>query len=300
MSWTRLNSSRRYSVLYSCHSSGVNTSQLGCVTLDNASNNDTAMREFEDLVNSNPTSTIPFDADGNRIRYAINDPDGHARVLQLVNDLTDDICSKVRSIIGACRASGQRRNDLTNTIKQGREDGSWSDMPILQLLRDIDIRWSSTYNSHDRLLILYSAIHFWLGRPSQASLVHHQLTQSQLQLLTDIQDILRPAHAAQELLSAEKTPTLSLALPAFELMLEAWMALQKVHMDLSHYIGVGMEKVIKYVTKGRKSRVYALAMIINPTIKLEWIKQHWPAADAKQAEEWMIDAVRLHSVCQIV
>jgi hypothetical protein len=75
-----------------------------------------------------------------------------------------------------------------------------------------------------------------------------------------IQAILLVPHAAQELLSAEKTPTLSVALPAYELLLNSWLHLQTELPMLKHYIGVGIDKIQEYVDKGRKSRIYALAM----------------------------------------
>jgi hypothetical protein len=116
----------------------------------------------------------------------------------------------------------------------------------------------------------------------------------------------------QELLSAEKTPTLSLALPIFELLIIKWLELQTELPELGHYIGVGIAKIQEYVIKGRKSRIYALAMstslqpfkftseremqVINPTMKLGWIQEHWPADDAHKAEEWMIDTVRIMPV----
>ncbi|KAF7318939.1 Dimer-Tnp-hAT domain-containing protein [Mycena chlorophos] len=292
---------------------------MGCMTLDNASNNDTAMAELADLINADRDATIPFHEDGNRIRcyghiiniaaqtlmkeikenptaplYTDGAPDfeseDYGRVLDLVADLEKDICGMVRAIVSACRASGQRREDLASTIKQGNDDGTWL-LPLLQLLRDCETRWSSTYNSNDRVFVLYPAIHHWLERPAQAAIKHLQLSSSQLQLLSDLQTILQPAHYAQELLSAEQAPTLSLALPAFELLLQAWLALQKIMPDFEHYIGVGVNKIIEYVNKGRKSRIYALAMIINPTVKIEWLEQHWLPEDVKQAEEWIIEAM---------
>lgn len=53
---------------------------------------------------------------------------------------------------------------------------------------------------------------------------------------------------------------LPMALPAYELLLNAWRKLQPVIPELSHYIWVGIEKIEEYVAKGRKSHVYALAM----------------------------------------
>ncbi|KAF7372508.1 Dimer-Tnp-hAT domain-containing protein [Mycena venus] len=87
----------------------------------------------------------------------------------------------------------------------------------------------------------------------------------------------------------EKTPTLSMALPAFELLLKSWLQMQQTLPELAHYIGVGIAKIQEYVNKGRKSRIYALAMIINPTMKMHWIEENWPVSDALNAEEWMIE-----------
>ncbi|KAF9523888.1 hypothetical protein CPB83DRAFT_750385, partial [Crepidotus variabilis] len=87
--------------------------------------------------------------------------------------------------------------------------------------------------------------------------------------------VLEKAHSAQELLSAEKTPTLSAALPAFELLLVAWTNLQKEIPEISHYIVVSVMKIREYVEKSRSSRIYALAIMINPAYKMDWINEHW-------------------------
>ncbi|PPR08201.1 hypothetical protein CVT24_001388 [Panaeolus cyanescens] len=94
----------------------------------------------------------------------------------------------------------------------------------------------------------------------------------------------------QELLSFEKTPTLSVALPAFEILVDSWLTLQQTIPELAHYIGVGIAKIQEYVTKGRKSRIYALAMIINPSSKLTWMEQQWSSDEVANAREWMIEA----------
>lgn len=72
--------------------------------------------------------------------------------------------------------------------------------------------------------------------------------------------MLEVAHSAQELLSAEKTPTLSVALPAYEIMVENLIMLQATIPELAHYIGVAIAKLQQYIALGRKSRIYALAM----------------------------------------
>ena len=79
-------------------------------------------------------------------------------------------------------------------------------------------------------------------------------------VLRDIHQIIEVPHTAQELLSSERTPTLSMALPAYELLERKWTQLQSTIWELSHYIGVGIDKLKQYVNEGRKTRIYAFSM----------------------------------------
>jgi len=96
--------------------------------------------------------------------------------------------------------------------------------------------------------------------PKYAHLKSSLFTQAEYQALHDIYNILESPHTAQELLSGEKVPTLALAIPAFEKLVESWVEKQKAIPMLSHYIGVGIAKIQEYIQKGRASRIYALAM----------------------------------------
>lgn len=78
--------------------------------------------------------------------------------------------------------------------------------------------------------------------------------------MKDIHQILEIPHAAQQLLSSSRTPSLSMALPAFEVLVEAWKNTRTIIPELSHYIDVGIVKIDEYVVKSRKSRAHALAM----------------------------------------
>jgi hypothetical protein len=96
--------------------------------------------------------------------------------------------------------------------------------------------------------------------PKQIELAHLLFTEPEYQALHDIQVILSIPHAAQELLLAEKTPTLSMALPAYKMIITGWLNLQKEIPALAHYISVGIYKLQEYVSLGRKSQIYAMAM----------------------------------------
>ncbi|KAJ7464855.1 hypothetical protein B0H11DRAFT_2159707 [Mycena galericulata] len=264
---------------------------MGMMTLDSASNNNTAMEELQelfiqelvDLLNDVPDLPVFFSADAELKLYA--------------EALESDPVGNSRQIVAACRASGQRRADVKQIIIDGNKKLLWQSadhgvLRVVQLLRDCETRWSSTYLMSDRVIELYPAVQCFLNHPQQTAIAHLLFKPLQYQVLHDIQAILAVPHAAQELLSAEKTPTLSAALPAFEMLLESWLNLQQELPMLAHYIGVGIVKIQEYAAKGRKTRAYALAMILNPTMKMDWITNHWPADDAAQAEEWMIEAVQ--------
>ncbi|KAF5369673.1 hypothetical protein D9615_010259 [Tricholomella constricta] len=285
---------------------------LGQFTLDNAGNNNTTLRRLVELLKRDG---IEYSEDGNRVRcfpHVINiatqtiikelkeNPTqpiqtdlvslsdsvpntellGHDSPQQYVAALVADPVGKTRSLVAACRKSGQRRSDLSTVIKNGNNDGSWT-LRILQLLRDCETRWSSTHLMTGRALDLYPAIERFLQLPKQIDLVHLLFTETEFQVLHDIQTILSIPHAAQELLSAEKTPTLSMALPAYEMIITAWLNLQKKIPILAHYIGVGIHKL--------QDSIYLALPVINPEVKLDWITTHWSSADAANAKEWIIE-----------
>ncbi|KAF8416610.1 ribonuclease H-like domain-containing protein [Boletus edulis BED1] len=250
--------------------------QLGQITMDNASNNNSML---ESMAKELKKRKIPFDADGNRIRLYILE--AYAAVLK------NDPVGHCRDIVAACRVSGQRRRRLRAVIKEGNESGFWrgklpdgtATLPVVQLLRDCVTRWSSTFKMTDRVILLNPAIQSFLQERQNADIAHLNLDAKTMAVLQDIQQVIEIPHTAQELLSSERTPTLSMALPAYEQLAVKWKELQSTIWELAHYIGVGLEKLEKYRNEGRKTRIYAFAMILNPGSKFEWIKTYCTRVD---------------------
>lgn len=104
--------------------------------------------------------------------------------------------------------------------------------------------------------------------------------------------MLSVAHNAQELLSAEKTPTLALAFPVYETVIEAWEQLCSRIPELSFAIQSGIDKLQEYVGRTRQASVHSLAMVVNPSLKFEWIDQHWATEEASQAREVVKEKVK--------
>jgi hypothetical protein len=75
--------------------------------------------------------------------------------------LATDPIAKCRKMVSSCHASGQRCEDFELTISEGNESGVFCDrtgttvvVPSLELLRDVDTRWSSIFLMIDRVLDL--------------------------------------------------------------------------------------------------------------------------------------------------
>ncbi|OAX33962.1 hypothetical protein K503DRAFT_869222 [Rhizopogon vinicolor AM-OR11-026] len=193
--------------------------------------------------------------------------------------LENDPIGKCHEIISACRHSGQRCRPLQAVIEAGNANGYWrgklSDgedkIPVLRLLQDCPTRWSSTFKIIDRVLILYPAIQSFIQEIQNSNIAHLSMDSKDLGVLRDIHQIIEVSHAAQELPTAERTPTLSMALSSYELLKNKWSELKQTIWELSHYIDFGLDKLTEYIHESRKTRIYALAMIINPSIKLEWM-----------------------------
>jgi hypothetical protein len=92
------------------------------------------------------------------------------------------------------------------------------------------------------------------------ALSHVALSQNQLLVLDDIRTFLRVPHGVQELVSGEKTPTLSVVLPLYE-KLNALLGLLINRLPrLAYAIEATKAKLAEYLKKSRKARIYALAM----------------------------------------
>ena len=75
--------------------------------------------------------------------------------------LKADVLGTAQKLVATCRVSGKRREEFLATILEGNLDETWVDddgKPIsreaLQLLRDCETRWSSTFLMVDRVLVM--------------------------------------------------------------------------------------------------------------------------------------------------
>ena len=86
---------------------------------------------------------------------------GEVTVDEYLEALTSDVLGTARKLIAACRTPGKRREEFCDTIHEGNRIGRWTDdggdavsQEALQLLRDCETRWSSTFFMVDRVLLM--------------------------------------------------------------------------------------------------------------------------------------------------
>ncbi|KAG2076651.1 hypothetical protein BDR04DRAFT_1204782 [Suillus decipiens] len=218
--------------------------------MDNASNNDIFMLELEIELEMRG---ISFDHAGNHPRcfpYVVNlavqailkelkenpvvpvlEAPAHLSALTdlhvYTNTLSNEPIRQCCGIVNACRHSGQHHHCLQAVIEEGNNNGYWKSklpddketLPVLQLLQDCSTHWSSTFKMIDHVLTLHLEI-------QNADLAHLSMDLKDVNVLHDIHQIIEVPHAAQELLTSEHTPTLSMALPTYELLQTKWTKLK--------------------------------------------------------------------------
>ncbi|KAK6992491.1 ribonuclease H-like domain-containing protein, partial [Favolaschia claudopus] len=247
--------------------------QLGWVTLDNASNNDTFMAK---LAAEFRTRRIPFDIVNRRIRcfphivnlackavlsaitdmdFAASDaPDFNRDAGEEAHTFLDAIArDPVATIRTSIRASSLRRQYFSEVLKALQQKD-------LQLLRDVDTRWSSTLLMIDRAILLRLAIDKFLDDAQFPDLVKYKLSDAEWEALDIFRRILAVPHAFQQKLSGEKTPTLGNALPAFEAMISQWEKQKAQYPEATHIIQQGIDKLTTYRERVENVPAYILSM----------------------------------------
>jgi hypothetical protein len=104
------------------------------------------------------------------------------------------------------------------------------------------------------------AIEQFLMKPKHHDISHHALSDIALRVLDDIRTFLRVPHIVQEIVSAEKTPTLSIVLPIYEKLIVMLSNLRAQLPEIAHAINASIEKLEQYLGYSRRTKIYGLAM----------------------------------------
>ncbi|KAJ6588083.1 hypothetical protein B0H19DRAFT_921879, partial [Mycena capillaripes] len=104
------------------------------------------------------------------------------------------------------------------------------------------------------------AIDKFLSDPQFRDLHKYKLGDKEWEALEAFKRIMAVPHAFQQRLSAEKTPTLGDALPAFEAMIKAWQAQQVKYPETAHIVQKGIDKLELYQERVEHVPAYILSM----------------------------------------
>ncbi|KAI0060763.1 hypothetical protein BV25DRAFT_1806882, partial [Artomyces pyxidatus] len=178
--------------------------------------------------------------------------------------LKEDPVGKCRSVVGACRDSSMRREDFLKEIEAGNKAKVWKDgteavqLRVVQLLRDVETRWSSTFLMIDRALELSQAVNsFMSSRDALAGLV---LTPTDYEVLSDIRNFLSIPHETQQELSFEQTPTLPHVIPSYELLVTMLRDAQVTLPRIRPAIQEAIRKIEEYMNIERQKPIYAVSI----------------------------------------
>ncbi|KAJ7595850.1 hypothetical protein C8J56DRAFT_730494, partial [Mycena floridula] len=121
--------------------------------------------------------------------------------------------------------------------------------------------WSSTLLMIERaILLLQQAITLFLQKDDFSDLRSYMLDDDKWDDLELYKRILAVPHAFQQKLSAEKTPTLCNALPAYEAMMKVWREMRDEIPQMSAVIDAGLNKLESYLDRTHLTNAYVLAM----------------------------------------
>ncbi|KAJ7231378.1 hypothetical protein C8J57DRAFT_1069711, partial [Mycena rebaudengoi] len=164
-----------------------------------------------------------------------------------------DPIATLRTIIRQIRSSSLRRQffaDILKTLK----------LKDLELLRDVITRWSSMLLMIEHGLLLRPAVDQFLSSNQFEDLQKYELGDYNWDALGAFKKILEVPHAFQQKLSAEITPTLGNALPAFEAMISKWEQMQRENPEIANIIQKGLDKLGSYQERVERVPAYVLAM----------------------------------------
>ncbi|KAH6906344.1 hypothetical protein BKA70DRAFT_1105770, partial [Coprinopsis sp. MPI-PUGE-AT-0042] len=157
-----------------------------------------------------------------------------------LDDLEHDPVATLRGLIRSIHSSSLRRQDFAVLEKQLCK-------LEVELIRDVDTRWSST------LLMIRRALDLDL-------LEKYCLSEADWDALCTAECVLEVPHSFQQLLSHEKTTSLGRALPAFEALKESWEKLKRDDLNTADIIDAGLDKLSDYRELAEEVPAYVMAM----------------------------------------
>ncbi|KAH9954168.1 hypothetical protein BGW80DRAFT_1467994 [Lactifluus volemus] len=109
-----------------------------------------------------------------------------------------------------------------------------------------------------------------------------------------VKNILQIPHAFQQVLSAEKTPTLWRTLPAFDNLikgLKSHLKLRTTPLDAISIVEDAIEKPDDYKEEIEDIPAYALSLVLNPSAKRKLSKSHFQGSNMLLMQQTLLEAL---------
>ncbi|KAG5634789.1 hypothetical protein DXG03_005686, partial [Asterophora parasitica] len=84
---------------------------------------------------------------------------------------------------------------------------------------------------------------------------------------------------------------LSIVLTLYKCLINLFKLQKQTLLKLVPAIQASINKLEKYLKMSRTTRVYALAMVLNPKVKFQWLEKNWTPSKAAAAKKWVLTAV---------
>ncbi|KAI0071393.1 hypothetical protein K474DRAFT_1607015, partial [Panus rudis PR-1116 ss-1] len=192
---------------------------------------------------------------------------------QYIEVLASDVVARSRNTVNTCRSGTLRREKFEDAIKKaneraafGREpsptanpdDGKPIQKPTMDLLRDVETRWSSTYSMLDRLLEFRPAVSILLRELEH--LAAHDFDKLGWHVVDDVREFLKVHHRVHAVVNFEKTVSICVVIPVYEKLLSLLKKLEEATPLLIHAIKASMDKLEEYLNIERKKPIYSIAV----------------------------------------
>ena len=255
------------------------TARLGCLTMDNASSNDSLISSlFENLQDSSSerenflTGWNPDDARIRCLPHIINlavkafltslGDDGEAQNFE--NDVS--VIKRLRYIVKKLRNSPAQRQKYLGQCELANDDR-------LMLILDVPTRWNSTFYMIQRALKVRNGLKNWISTDPEIGKVKLgscQFSQTDWEVLERISVLLEKFESASQLLSGGSYPTLSFVMPVFiELFsyIENEVANCSSDYRMKQALSAAHCVLAKYYSFTDDSVFYLLTVLLDPRFK---------------------------------
>jgi hypothetical protein len=259
------------------------TSRLGCLTMDNASNNDTLARSLrenlQDVCNDWSPEEGRIPCLPHMINLAVKSflkffDDGELPE----NESTVSPIKRLRYVVRKLRSSPSQRQKFLGHCELANVDK-------LMLILDVPTRWNSTFYMIKRAIKVREGLKNWLSTDPEIGKVKlgfFQLTSAEWKILEKMCFVLEKFESASNMMSGGTYPTLSLVMPVF---IELFTFIEKESEkcseidDLKEPLGAAHGVLAKYFSFTDDSPYYLYAVLLDPRFKKTYLDRKGFATD---------------------